>query len=405
MQLPEVERIKGDKDTICFSEDHVVTLDADKGLRIKTSATNSDGVVGDWPKRYSLKFRDYPDEFDLLLVKRSEKSTSNDIQLEFIATRSPLIFGSVSPTKEVVAKVLHGIKLHFSLNRTVQPVVLFGRNWTIELSSDEDGADPNRKRLKYTNLNVSFSKHDGSDFSREEFDCIYKTFSAFVIFVRGGFCGIGNIFDDKSRILHLGFARDDGPVLPRNWYWIGSEKDLPELFGKICKAQSDDVYWNTFNSALNYYRAASTIQESSRESSLIMAMASLEILSNDVLAKSGGWPKQMLNSSRTPLWCKLSAVFSLAKIDAELFSETPSLREMQRKSGLDSFEQLTRYRNKIVHADPDFTYSGKELLEAYNVAMWLVEMLMFWTVGFDGEYCDRRNLYGALESKKVPFKP
>jgi len=62
--------------------------------------------------------------------------------------------------------------------------------------------------------------------------------------------------------------------------------------------------------------------------------------------------------------------------------------------GLDGFELLSKFRNRIVHSEKNFNVSGIELMEVWQISQWLCELLIFHIIGYQGKMYDRRRYSG-----------
>ncbi len=61
---------------------------------------------------------------------------------------------------------------------------------------------------------------------------------------------------------------------------------------------------------------------------------------------------------------------------------------------LDAFEILSKFRNRIVHADKNFNVTGHELMEIWQFSQWLCEVMLFYLLNYRGEMYDRRRHTG-----------
>ena len=63
-------------------------------------------------------------------------------------------------------------------------------------------------------------------------------------------------------------------------------------------------------------------------------------------------------------------------------------------NGESAFDLIARFRNGLVHSNDSFKYDGMELLEAFQLVMWLVELHLQSLIGYRGLINDRRKLTG-----------
>ena len=153
---------------------------------------------------------------------------------------------------------------------------------------------------------------------------------------------------------------------------------------------------------LHFYRAANIIDSPAREVALISACAGVEAITSYVLSERGGWSKNLL--SKAALSDKIRATVSLLSMNDYIFKHCKKLQAKKKVvPNLDELELLTMFRNKIIHSDKDFSYTGLELLEAFNVFQWLIEMFIFSIIGYRGSMSDRRKMTGYPEIAPVPI--
>jgi hypothetical protein len=52
------------------------------------------------------------------------------------------------------------------------------------------------------------------------------------------------------------------------------------------------------------------------------------------------------------------------------------------------------FRNRIVHQGKNFDVNGRELIEVWDLQMWMIEILIFFLINYRGTMQDRRPTTG-----------
>lgn len=217
----------------------------------------------------------------------------------------------------------------------------------------------------------------------------------FLTFMKGSHCGLGNLFaygeNDNVAFRLLGFSRDDFDKREVNWFDIEIQSDLPAIFFLFSKANEDDLTNRALRQTINFYRASNAARRVSVEMSIIAAHSALEAIVNFVLAYRAGWSSSMMNNRTIVFSDKSRAAALHFGIHGDLLSQSPELTKFSKsKNDIDVFEIISRFRNKLVHQDTKAAPTGLQLHEAWLIAQWLVEILIFGVIGYHGTIIDRR---------------
>lgn len=223
-----------------------------------------------------------------------------------------------------------------------------------------------------------------------------ETISYFLTFMKGSNCGLGNLhaYDSSGEIAYrlLGFSKDDRPAKREtNWFDIEIQNDLPAIFDRFSKSMEDKTTNQALRQAINFYRASNASREVSIEMAIIAAHSSLEAIVNYILASQAGWSKSLMAERSISFSDKLRAATGFYRLDCDILTYSPALIELSKKrNGFDAYGIISFIRNKLVHQDAKYTPTGIELHEAWLIAQWLVEVLIFGVIGYSGKMIDRR---------------
>jgi len=215
-------------------------------------------------------------------------------------------------------------------------------------------------------------------------------------FMKGSHCGLGNLhaFDSSGEIAYrlLGFSQNDkSDRRQTNWFDIEKQNDLPAIFDKFSAAMGDETANQALRQTINFYRASNVSREVSLEMAIIAAHSSLEAIVNYILASQAGWSKALMAERSVSFADKLRAAASFYKLDCNILEHSPALIALSKsRSDLDPYGMISFIRNKLVHQDTKYVPKGIELHEAWLIAQWLVEVLIFGVIGYGGKMIDRR---------------
>lgn len=216
----------------------------------------------------------------------------------------------------------------------------------------------------------------------------------FLTFVKGCHCGFGNLFAyDEGDVLAfrlLGFTRVD-MMRENNWFDIGVQERLPEIFLHFSTAYKDTLTRKAIRQAIDFYRASNASRQVSVEMAIIAAHSALEAIVHFILEFCAGWSSALMKNSGISFSDKHRSAAMYYGIDRDLLAKSPELLIFSKSNNnIDVFEVISRIRNKLVHQDTKASLSGIQLHEAWLISQWLVEVLLFGVIGYRGEMNDRR---------------
>lgn len=232
---------------------------------------------------------------------------------------------------------------------------------------------------------------------------------SFLTFVKGRWCGLGHLVAEGERrevaFLLLGFGLKDRPGEQDNWFDFPLQNDLPQIFGAFCAVWSDEMTKRALLQGIEYYRASNVLRSASPQMAIIAAHTALEALVHYILEHRAGWSKSMMAEKGIKFSDKMRAAATFLRVDGDLLEQSPELRALSKsRNDTDAFDLLSFVRNKLVHQDPKYSPRGLELHEAWLLAQWLVEVLIFGIIGYRGTIRDRRLYKGWGGMMKLPFR-
>ena len=279
------------------------------------------------------------------------------------------------------------------VGRTIQ---LVGAPWLVEITP------VNNHKEVYASLNEqrgfglthwgSIMRSDGSLFAKESVQSLITALTLFFSFARGLHCGL---------TLVTGFNKADEKVWEQ-WgvsnveSWRGHRSWFDTLHGKIL----EDVFpgfWTQYQNlaiddrkrlALEWYLDSNA--QKAIHSSIVLTQAALERLSYETVwgrlrkghlgrpddEKEGEWIARALNSigvdSKIPLAC----------VKLEQFRQTNRLQHGPHA--------IVEIRDDLIHHEMDYgVLSGDIYLEAKELGLWYVEILLLKLFDYKGEYSNR----------------
>ena len=336
-------------------------------------------------------------------------NSSGEVSFIFTPRQEPFTLFSVGDIERVVATIINGPNFYF--NRFSRDLT-FG-NIKVSLRDFEDTYEMRkmtkllRRRALPTGL-VEFTSLNDRFVDSGEIDRLSNFLRVAFWFMRGAASGIGHVRGYRQSALvyaRPGFFRIDDFQQPSNWFGIEEISIIPEFLNLLWTAMKEETDKAAILRAIEFYRASTVIRGSSIEIAIVSSQTALEVLVNHILQARGGWNGDLLGQ-RTPFHAKVRACCAFVGLTSDLMEHSPYLKAWaKRKSSIDAFEVITRFRNGLVHGDADFSYSGIEIVECWEMQQWLVEVLLFYLIGYRHKMNDRRRLTGWKgPSVQVPLK-
>lgn len=237
----------------------------------------------------------------------------------------------------------------------------------------------------------------------------------FLTFVKGSYAGIGNVkaYDEDGATAFnlLGFSRNDifrfenPEKRETNWFDLEIQDQLPKIYTGFTEAISEDIAKQALRQTIAFYRASTVARASSIEMAIIAAHTALEAIVNYILEYRAGWSPTLLSERTAPFSDKACAAAAFCRFIGDTLAQSPELMKMSKaRNNMDAHQLVSFMRNKLVHQDPKFTPTGVLLVETWTVAMWLVEVFVFYLIGYRGDMVDRRVYKGWRGTTcKVPL--
>jgi hypothetical protein len=328
--------------------------------------------------------------------ENSDKSTT----FELLPFKQPFQVGTSRDVDRLTGVISNGPELLIPrvLDRDTtkeKPVCLANETWEIDIHSF---AHTNQLfRNKRQNAGRHAASHwftarpsqigTVSDQSIEE---LISCLSQLLTYARGARVGIFNVCGfrgEKKEFAWLGSTRHDFLGEPSNWFDVFLTDELNELFRLISLAEGDAAKRLPLRRAIEYYRLGNSLQRVSTESGLIMTVASLETLADATLGsdafsrvKSKHYVSGALRESAVKLGICDQPSSGLADLEAMI----------KRNNWDDGYHAITEMRNSAMHSTK-LSYTSREMLEAWQAAQWLSEVMLAVWIGFRGDFSDRRS--------------
>ena len=217
----------------------------------------------------------------------------------------------------------------------------------------------------------------------------------FLTFMKGSHCGVGNLvaFDNEGEVAYnlFGFTKNDAGKRETNWFDIEIQEHLPVIFNLFSSAMSNPVTRRALRQTISFYRASNASRAVSIEMAIIAAHSALEAIVNYTLHVRAGWSVRLLDERAIRFSDKMRAAAAYFDLHEGVLDHSPALTDLSRqRNNIDAYDLISFIRNKLVHQDAKFVPTGLQLHEAWSIAQWLVEVLLFGVIGYQGEVIERR---------------
>lgn len=218
--------------------------------------------------------------------------------------------------------------------------------------------------------------------------------------------GHGVLFKDGDiSSWYVGFIRCDPLNTHSNWFEIENFSDAQNYAECYSRYITNEHSSSPLLYATDFYRASNTIRDSSQEMAVIASYSALEVLVSHILREEAGWSAGLLGS-RVSMADRLRACAHFCGISDKPLSKAERVnKKLKSYSGMDDYDVLAETRNSIVHSDKKFKLEGFELHEVWLASQWLVEVFVFYLIGYRGTMNDRRPMKGwrGEYNGKVPI--
>ena len=250
-------------------------------------------------------------------------------------------------------------------------------------------------------------RSDNLAFTSEQAETQLNVLQLFLSFARGGGCGIGYAIGrdqtGNDAWIHL------GSLLMHNWKpahsWLNHQHNNNEFL-----ITAFTGFWQKFKDrllpiyeerpvilALYWYLDAN--QSSSSYTSVVLAQIALERLSSIILT-GDEW------NNNKKLLGKLTATLQKCRVSLDVPQELAEL-SASNKNKHSAPKLLISIRNQLVHSEPNqkFKYFSKDWIQARELSLWYVELLLLWIFKYEGRYSNRiiLNYVGENDLETVPW--
>lgn len=347
-------------------------------------------------------------EAPILCVQKQTQSSSADVISRFVPQRTPVYAGNFTKAARFVGFIKCAPERLLSL-----PLCLSADECTIHLKAPqkmhgEEQVD-NKDILSLVNGTFEIIPTKHAKTNRDWLEKQLAVLHTFLILVSGRMIGLGWLaaLDTSGKTIGnlLGFMRADGYIQDSpTWSSFHAKNQVETLFQKFNVISAEKA--QLLKSSLSFYRASTVARTSSIETAIVMGQVTLETLVEGILVAEAGWSKNLVNDARG-FHNKLRACMAFVGYSGDPYQHVAEFREWSKEEkSSDTFEGLTKLRNQIVHPKKGTTTKGIVLVQAWNVQLFLAELLFFHLLSFRGDFCDRRAMgrwFGETEA--IPLKP
>lgn len=342
----------------------------------------------------------------------SIKSDSSS-RLDLLPVRQPVVIGSTIDLEYITGVISNGPELLIPLVTSggvtkARAVHLVNERWDINIfrfSHTEQlfkNAKQNEGRYGITHW-FTAKPRPTTDVSSRAIEELIISLTQLLSYVRGASVGVLHVYGYRGAeiaFVRLGSNRHDPFGEPHNWFDPFLTDQIEELFRVLSLANSDSERRLPLSRAIEYYRLGNYLQKISSESALIMTVAALETIADAVLGSEA-----CEAIKRKPDGRLAGAVREAAKKLGVCHPPSSGLPHLEsiiaRYNWRDGYHAITKMRNLATHSTSK-DYTGLELLEAWQAAQWLTEVMLAIWIGFRGDFSDRRAMRWVGE--KTPIK-
>lgn len=237
-------------------------------------------------------------------------------------------------------------------------------------------------------------REDGSTFTEEQAGSILKGLGWYLSFATGRWTG---------PLLACGFDGNDTRLremwnVPRTvpWRFVKTWLDtnhrghLIDLFPGYLQRWTDPDWQEVTELATHWYIEANA-QAGSVEGSLVLAQAAFEMLASAIVVDEKGWVS-VDAFEKLPAADRIRLLFVWAGVPLTIPSSQTELIALARgRNWVDSPQAITEIRNPLTHPTPKNrerfrNYSPAARTEAWNLALWFLEMCLLRMCDYNGTY-------------------
>ncbi len=361
-------------------------------------------------KSEEFEFGSSRQRYAFLTVSRQSSSASKSTKMTCVLIRQPLQVEFSEPTCTLSGNILN-----------INPSILFGgveletRSAKLMLRPSEGAADAYRSATQLNEgvviAGVFEVRPTSANYNLEDIRSDISKVWRFLRFVTGADVGLGpwlgRTDDGKLSAIQPDAGRHDHLQTTDNWASFHSAECLPKVFDKYQAACEDAETEDALKRAIDFYRASTSARNSAGiETGIVLSQSALELLCDFILQKNAGWTSELTSQARG-FHNRLGASSKFIGYKGDVLEYAKSVRKAyKQKKLLNDFHILTNARNTISHAKPDVVLTGPQLLGIWNASMFLVELHLFFLIGYRDKMRDRRMVSGWFgETIPVPLVP
>lgn len=349
-------------------------------------------------------------EFPCIATKITLGSNAG-ITTELLPFQQPVVLDKKISVPALTGVISNGpnflIPTYSNPERTEQrPVIVTFGEWSISIYQfpHTRGSFENRPSLSGRKIVTHWFKIvrvDGLAFLGNNAVPPLVDFLDFLSFMRGARVGVFHVTDaadsNSQTYARIGSNRHGSFGGPNNWFDYTLTSTSNDIFQILCRAFKEPEKRLTVRRAIEYYCLGNSMQPNSTESALIMTYAALETLAFSIIGKRAF--KKAKNSKGMQRAIRDAA--NALSVTTDPVNGLKALKSRMSIEGWgDGYEAITKFRNGVTHSQ-SIKYTGRELVEAWTAAQWLVEVLLLVWLGYDGEFSDRRTKKWVGERVKI----
>jgi hypothetical protein len=350
-----------------------------------------------------LSSNDYSNDFfkkgdvEFGVLQRSLRLTNlHDAKFEFIPKQSPAVILREGEAHRFTFNVANGPAFDLGAFSFTYETGLH----EITFNSHDIKAEV-RKLAKQKNTNlitgtIEVSNVDSTPINFTDAFNAACNLQRFLTFAGGTQPGIGHAegFNTSRRVCFApGYNRRDPLHSHTNWFGISQIRETEKVngcFQTALKGESSEI----LKRCLEFYRASTAVRSSSLELAIVSSSAALEVIVPYILSTRAKMDANLLGE-RIPFHSKVRACFGVVGLESDPLEMSQELQKKQASlNNVDAFELSSMFRNRIVHQGKNFDVNGRELIEVWDLQMWMIEILIFFLINYRGTMQDRRPTTG-----------
>ena len=245
----------------------------------------------------------------------------------------------------------------------------------------------------------TITRADGSEFGLTDLANLLKALHLFLSFARGSYCGLTLLSahdSDRNRVWEQWGTYKVEPWRRELLTWTdqSTSHTLSSVFEGLWKLLDSPNQSGTISQVIHWYLRSNEATEP--EVGIVLNQAALERISHSTVGpqgkrKEGAWIAQALNQNG---------------IKPDLPSFCHELRQLQKlHKWSHGPHAIVDIRNDLIHSDSKYgPFSETALMEAQNLGLHYIELMLLRLSGFTGRYVNRLK-NGQLHHSKVESVP